>query len=71
MLFRSLILSCISGARDRKDIKRLELLFHYILGKPKEVIQHDIEEIRVRLIKASEVGEADVNSVEDGKAESK
>lgn len=68
-----LILSCISGARDRKDIKRLELLFHYILGKPKEVVQHEVEEIRVRLIRASQAEkegeEANVDSVEDGKAE--
>lgn len=49
-----LIISCIVGARDKKDMKRLELLYYYILGKPKEVVQHDIEEIRVRLIKASE-----------------
>lgn len=50
-----LVLSCIAGARDRKDIKRLEILFHYILGKPKEVVIHEVEEIRIRLIKASEV----------------
>lgn len=54
-----LVLSCISGARDKKDIKRLEILFHYILGKPKEVVQHEVEEIRIKLIKASEAVEND------------
>jgi hypothetical protein len=66
-----LVLSCIGGARDRKDVKRLEILFHYILGKPKEIVQHDINEVRIRLIKASEEADAmEQSETEDNRTES-